>query len=306
VQAIGRQPQRAPDSASVHYECHRPEQTTLYRLVQQHAATFFAQTEDAAGANLPQFVKNKFDAFLACGILAHGFLRLRCGDCGHDKLVAFSCKRRGFCPSCGARRMAQTAAHLVNHVTPHVPVRQWVLSLPIPLRLLLAAQPKLVTPVLQVVHRVITGYLLGQAGLQPDEADSGAVTLIQRFGSAANLNVHLHCLVLGGVYRHSAEGSPKFVEAPTPTGEALQSVLHKIITRLMKLLTRRGVLVAEEGSTYVADSDGDSDEARTLRRLQAAACTYRIAFGPRAGQKVLTVLGVMQWRKISSNHCAPT
>jgi hypothetical protein len=56
----------------------------------------------------------------------------------------------------------------------------------------------------------------------------------------------------------------------------------------------------------VADSDGDSDEARTLRRLQAAACTYRIAFGPRAGQKVLTVLGVMQWRKISSNHCAPT
>jgi hypothetical protein len=57
-----------------------------------------------------------------------------------------------------------------------------VLSLPIPLRLLLAAQPKLVTPVLQVVHRVITRQLLGQAGLKADEADSGAVTLIQRFG----------------------------------------------------------------------------------------------------------------------------
>jgi hypothetical protein len=70
-----------------------------------------------------------------------------------------------------------------------VPVRQWVLSLSIPLRLLLAAQPKLVTPVLQVVHRVITRHLLGQAGLTADQADSGAVTLIQRFGSAANLNV---------------------------------------------------------------------------------------------------------------------
>ena len=58
--------------------------------------------------------------------------------------------------------MAQTAAHLVDHVIPHVPVRQWVLSLPIPLRLLLAAQPKLVKPVLQVVHRVITRHLLGQ------------------------------------------------------------------------------------------------------------------------------------------------
>ena len=170
-----------------------------------------------------------------------------------------------------------------------------VLSLPIPLRLLLAAPPKLVTPVLQVVHRVITRHLLGQAGLKPDEADSGAVTLIQRFGSAANLNIHLHCLVLDGVYRRSADGAPEFVEAPAPTDEALQTVLHKIITRLMKLLTRRGVLVEEEGSTYMADNDndGDSDEARALRPLQAAACTYRIAFGPRAGQKVLTLQGTM-------------
>ena len=77
VQAIGRQPQRAPDGAPVHYERHRPEQTTLYRLVQQHAATFFEQAEDAVGADLPQFVKDEFDAFLECGILAHGFLRLR-------------------------------------------------------------------------------------------------------------------------------------------------------------------------------------------------------------------------------------
>ena len=156
---------------------------TLYRLVQQQAATFFAQAEAAAGADLPQFVKDEFDAFVECGILAHGLLRLRCGDCGHDKLVAFSGKRRGFCPSCGARRMAQTAAHLVNHIIPHVPVRRWVLigvmRLPIPLRLLLAARPLLVTPVLQVVHRVTTRHLLGQAGLKAAEADSGAVRLIQ-------------------------------------------------------------------------------------------------------------------------------
>ncbi|MBS3960287.1 MAG: transposase, partial [Sandarakinorhabdus sp.] len=66
------------------------------------------------------------------------------------------------------------------------------------------AVPKLVTPVLQGVHRVITRHLLGQAGLEADEADSGAVTLIQRFGSAANLDTHLHCLVLDGVYRRGA------------------------------------------------------------------------------------------------------
>ena len=305
VQATLQKPRRAPDGAPVHYERHRPEQTTLYRLVQQHAATFIAQTEAAAAADLPQFVKDEFDAFLECGILAHGFLRLRCGDCGHDKLVAFSCKRRGFCPSCGARRMAQTAAHLVDHVIPHVPVRQWVLSLPIALRLLLAAQPKLVTPVLQVVHRVITRHLIGQVGLKADEADSGAVTLIQRFGSAANLNIHLHCLVLDGVYRRGSDGEPLFVEASTPTDEALQAVLHKIITRMMKLLTRRGVLIEEQGQTYLADNDADSDEARVLRPLQAAACTYRIAFGPRAGRKVLTVQGAMpREADFKQNLCA--
>ena len=88
------------------------EQTTLYCLVQQHAATtFFAQAEDAAGADLPQFVKHEF---LECGILAHGFLKLRCGECGHDQLLAFSCERRGFCHSHGARRMSRTASHLVK------------------------------------------------------------------------------------------------------------------------------------------------------------------------------------------------
>lgn len=128
MQAIGRQPQRAPDGAP-HYERHRPEQTTLYRLVQQHAATFFAQAEDAAGLDPPQCLRDGFYAFLECDILAYGFLYLHCEDCRHDKLVTLSCKRRRLCPSCVARRMAQTAVHRVGHVIPHVQVGEWVLSL---------------------------------------------------------------------------------------------------------------------------------------------------------------------------------
>ena len=104
MQATGRQLQRAPDGTPLHDGRHRPEQTTLYRLVQQHAARFIAHTEASTG-ELSRFIKDEFDAFLACGVLAHGFLRLRCGACGHDKLLAFSCKRRGFCPSCGARHL---------------------------------------------------------------------------------------------------------------------------------------------------------------------------------------------------------
>ncbi|MGK2900324.1 MAG: transposase zinc-binding domain-containing protein, partial [Burkholderiaceae bacterium] len=230
---------------------------------------------------------------MECGILAHGFLRLRCGECGHDKLLAFSCKRRGFCPSCGARRMSQTAVHLVDHVISHVSVRQWVLSLPIALRLLLAAQPELVTPVLHVVQRVVTRHLLDRAGLKAEEGHGGAVTLIQRFGSAANLNIHLHCLVLDGVYRCGADGVPVFAEVDAPTDDELHALLQTLITRVMKMLTRRGVLVEEMGQTYLAEPDAEGDEARTLRPLQAAAVTYRIAFGPRAGHKVLTLRGAM-------------
>jgi len=122
-------------------------------------------TEASTGSRLPRFVKDEFDAFLQCGILAHGFLRLRCGECGHDSLLTFSCKRRGFCPSCGAR--------------------------------------------------------------------------------------------------------------------------------LMKILMRRVVLVEDTGRSWLTEADADGEEARTLRPLQAAAVTYRIAFGPRAGQKVLTLRGAM-------------
>ena len=62
--------------------------------------------------------------------------------------------------------MVETAAHLVDHVIPRVPVRQWVVSFPIPLRVLFAAHPELLTPVLQIVHRVIASFLIKQAGVK--------------------------------------------------------------------------------------------------------------------------------------------
>ena len=82
--------------------------------------------------------------------------------------------------------MAESAAHPVDEVIPRVLVRQWVLSHPIPLRILFAAHPELLAPVLRTIHRVIAGFLHKQAGLKRATTNAGAVTLIQRFGSAAN------------------------------------------------------------------------------------------------------------------------
>ena len=125
-----------------------------------------------------------------------------------------------------------------------MPVRQWVLSFPIPLRILFAAHPELLTPVLRIIHRVIAGFVLKQAGLKRTTADTGAVTLIQRFGSAANLNIHVHGLVLDGVYQNT-KGEPVFREARAPTREELQGLLARSIARLMKMLTRLGYLIEE-------------------------------------------------------------
>jgi hypothetical protein len=103
----------------VHYERRRPEDTALYQLVQEHLESFLAQVELETGAGLPDFVKEEFDAFLDCGILAHGFLRLRCANCTHEKLVAF-CKRRGFCVAwCSMESIAPPAAY--RYSTPCTP-----------------------------------------------------------------------------------------------------------------------------------------------------------------------------------------
>ena len=148
-----------------------------------------------------------------------------------------------------------------------------MVSFPIPLRHLLAAQPQLLSPVLQVIHRALATFVIHQAGLTRAQAQTGAVTLIQRFGSAANLNIHLHGLLLDGVYRLT-DGTPIFHPIAAPTTEQLQTVLTRIITRLLKMLTRKGALTGEDTELpYLADPDADP----ALAPLHAAACTYQCA-----------------------------
>ena len=117
---------------------------------------------------LPTHVTKEFDEYLKCGRLEHEFLRVRCESSHDEKLVAFSCKRRGFCPSCGAWRMTDSAALLVDEILPYQPMRQWVfgncsrhgstshihvvVSVPFPLRFLFASKPKVMTRVLSIVY----------------------------------------------------------------------------------------------------------------------------------------------------------
>lgn len=103
---IGPRSVAPPASASV-YRPRRPTATPLYPVVQHHLETFLAAADDgdADGSGLPPWVEREFRAYLECGILAHGFARARCGDCARERMVPFSCKVRGVCPSCTTPRM---------------------------------------------------------------------------------------------------------------------------------------------------------------------------------------------------------
>ena len=90
------------ESGGYRYQRHQPEQTLLYRIIEQHYPVFTAHLAEQ-GTELPSYVRQEFDDYLKCGRLENGFLRVRCDTCHAEHLVAFSCKRRGFCPSCGAR-----------------------------------------------------------------------------------------------------------------------------------------------------------------------------------------------------------
>ena len=109
--------------------------------------------------------------------------------------------------------MAERAAHLVDHVFPPVPVRQWVLSLPHRLRYVLAWDHALCRAVVGVFMRAVLGELRRRVRAQgvPD-GRGGAVAILQRFGAALNLNLHIHALVLDGVFAEDGSGGLRFHE----------------------------------------------------------------------------------------------
>ncbi|MGU2505061.1 IS91-like element ISCR2 family transposase, partial [Pseudomonas aeruginosa] len=267
------------------YQSHRPEQTLLYQIVDEYYPAFAALMAEQ-GKELPGYVQREFEEFLQCGRLEHGFLRVRCESCHAEHLVAFSCKRRGFCPSCGARRMAESAALLVDEVLPEQPMRQWVLSFPFQLRFLFASRPEIMGWVLGIVYRVIATHLVKKAGHTHQVAKTGAVTLIQRFGSALNLNVHFHMLFLDGVYVEQSHGSARFRWVKAPTSPELTQLTHTIAHRVGRYLERQGLLERDVENSYLASDAVDDDP---MTPLLGHSITYRIAVGSQAGRKVFTL-----------------
>jgi len=230
------------------YAPRTPSGTVLYHVIAEHLETFLASCHDGPEAtSFSAYVERELYDYLRCGILAHGFLRLGCDTCKQELLGPFSCKRRGFCPLCAGRHMAQMAAYLVEQVIPWVPTRQWVVLVPVPLRYWLASSQDLTAKVHTIIRTTIGQYYVNQAvqrGRERATVHPGSGTFIQRFGSALHVNLHFHCVFMEGVYldRTAAGLKPRFVQADPPTDTDIAAVVQKISRRVGRKLRRLGYL----------------------------------------------------------------
>jgi hypothetical protein len=282
-------------SAGPAYVRRQPEKTALYRLLQQHLLTFEQQwTDPSEGRTLPAFVLAELRGFMSCGILARGFAHLYCAECGEHHVVAFSCKARAVCPSCVGRRMNEGAANLVDHVLPDVPLRQWVLTMPFPLRFPLAFDGKLLGEALRLfTDTVARWYRDRQTDRGLPDGDTGAVTAIQRASSDLRCNPHFHTVFLDGVYAPDRDGKGQmFHPAPAPSQLDIEQVVARAGKRILRFLQRRGLITMAtapgDGEVNVVGDESAGDADPLLAKLLAAATSGApVPSGPRDGQPTL-------------------
>jgi hypothetical protein len=238
------------------YKRRRPEKTPRHKVISENL-TSWLEWRDQAERPVPGYVEEEFRAYLECGILCFGFGRAVCTGCGQGFVIAFSCKGRGVCPSCNGRHMAQTAAHLVDHVIPPVPVRQWVISVPKRLRGFLADRPAAVAALTKIFLAEIERLLCAAAGVTTgantptaSRPRLGAVSFLHRFGSVLNRHVHLHACVIDGVFTPPAAGSandapPGFLPARPINPADLAALTERARRRLIRWFRRTRLLDAE-------------------------------------------------------------
>ncbi len=274
--------------ASTVYRPRDPRKSVVFRVLRDHLAAFKDRVE-AAERPMPGFVERQLGALLLCGDPRCGVAKIRCDCCGANGAVPFTCGT-DICPSCYGRRMAETAAHLVDRVLPFVPIRQWVLTFPPPLRYLLAYDNELCSKVVNIFVQRVFSWLRRTAkrelGLRyVSQAHPGAVTILQRAGEGMRLNLHPHSLVLDGCYIEENEGEElRFWSAPAPSKGDIAQISWEVCERVTCLLQERG--------QYLDADPGEDELARDqplLAASYAASLQGTVTLGERAGQLLLRV-----------------
>jgi hypothetical protein len=271
----------ATAAADYDYQRRRPEAGTLHQILRENLLTLYSAVEHGFATPLPEFVKRELEGFVDCGLLTRGFALLQCEnpECREKRLVAFSCKGRGFCPSCLGRRMAEASANLVDHVLPCVPLRQFVFTVPFELRARLAYDGKLLGAVGCIFVDSVLGFY--RRTLRENGAgggQSGTVTVVQRCSSDLRLNPHWHSLALDGVFVPGDGGELEFHALPSLSNTDVAELLQTIVARVLAYLEKRGVI--ESRHEPVLLDDGSAEREPALAALAAAAVAGLAPAGP--------------------------
>jgi hypothetical protein len=219
------------------YRARRPAETPLYALLESLFETVKGAWEDLFERRYG-FWRGLLDGvvarYLDCGIFERGFARIRCPDCATEYLLAFSCKGRGLCPSCGAKRAAEFAAFLQDEVVADIGHAQWVFTVPKLLRPYFMHHRELLGPLCAAAWQTVRELMAVAAGEEKDFRP-GMVAVVQTFGDQLNLHPHVHALVTRGGWTASGE----WVPVPYVSSSAAEQLFrHKVI----RLLQHAGLL----------------------------------------------------------------
>jgi len=198
------------------YRPRDPADSVIVQILEKHLERFFAATESEDGASpLPAFVREGLLAVRSCGDLSRGFLRYQCDRCAAPRVVPFSCKNP-ICSSCSGRRMAARSMYLVDRVMPKVPYRQWVVSLPFELRMLVAFDSDVANAVFRIATSAIFGAVQSLAAEDGVLGRPAGVLHLQRFSDGGMLNVHGHFVVSDGVFAEVPTSGRSHESDPVP------------------------------------------------------------------------------------------
>lgn len=257
-----------------------PGDSTIVRVLEYHLDDFLEGVHQGdPGWSVPAFVERELRAIIECGDYTRGFVLLKCSTCRNGQVVPFSCKGR-VCPSCSARRMADSAAFLVDRVLPSAcRYRQWVVTFPWELRRALAFDSDLANAVFALVGRTLLGWVRRCAEDDGVRGEPAAILQVQRAADAAMLNVHLHLLVSEAVFTRASDGDAgsgddvgvRVHRTRVPHPADLADVVAELEVRVGRLLDRRARDVAD------CDEDAPPDARRLLLQCAASPSVRRRA-----------------------------
>lgn len=212
-----------------HYRRRQPEETPLYRIVYYGRDELPRVWEDRFQPTygvLRDEVLETFDEYLNCGLLQHGAARVYCDTCKHSLLVAFSCKKRGLCPSCNAKRAVKFGEHLYDSVLERVPHRHCGFTLPKRLRVFFRYDRDLNTILFRAAAEAVRT-VLGSDGNTP-----AVVLTLQTAGEALNFNPHLHGLIADGSFDAAGNFTPfATIDTERIAEHFRDHVLAELVTR---------------------------------------------------------------------------